>query len=337
MDTSSPFTWMQCEGCTKCFKQKPPPFPKNTSTSFHLVKDRNNNPSTFKLFYGDSSNASGIVARETLHLNSKNGDILRVLGYVFGCGLVNNMEYGKYKNNRIAGVMGLGWGNFSFVTKIKESKGRFSLCLPNLNMFTKDQRPKAYLRLGDDVLERRDEARSTKIMRVVGVGSYYVGLQGISINNKRLNISSSLFHGRNGGCIIDTGTPYLQIIEPAYLKLRQGLENYFSKDKNFNKTSASFGLDLCYVRIKPEGFKNLPVITFTFEGSRADMVIRAEGGFEVVKSLKFFKYVEYVCLAMMPTKMKSIIGAHQQTNQRIIYDTRERKLVFYSQDCSTNS
>lgn len=175
MDTESPLTWMQCQGCTKCFNQKPAPFPKNASTSFHLVKDKNNNPSTFKLFCGDGSNASGVVARETLHLNSKNGEISRVLGYVFGCGLVNNMEYGKYKNNRIAGVMGLGWGDFSFPTQIRESKGRFSYCLPIFNMFTKG-RPKAYLTMGDDTLERRDEASSTKLMRVVGVGSYYVGL-----------------------------------------------------------------------------------------------------------------------------------------------------------------
>lgn len=288
---------MQCEGCTRCFKQKPAPFPKNASTSFHLVKDKNNNPSTFKLFYGDGSNASG--------LNSKNGDISRVLGYVFGCGLVNTMEYGKYKNNRIAGVMGLGWGDFSFPTQIKESRGRFSYCLPIFNMFTKG-RPKAYLTLGDDTLGRRDEASSTKLMRVVGVASYYVGLNGISINKKRLNISSSFFDGGNGGCTIDTGTPYSHIIEPAYLKLRQGLEDYFSKDKNSNKTRGSaFGLDLCYVRGKPEGFKNLPEITFHFEGSKADMVIRGEGGFEVMKRFKVYRYVEYFCLAMMPTKMNN--------------------------------
>ncbi|KAL0365228.1 UNVERIFIED_CONTAM: Dynamin-related protein 3A [Sesamum angustifolium] len=29
MDTGSCFTWMQCQGCKKCFKQKPKPFPRN--------------------------------------------------------------------------------------------------------------------------------------------------------------------------------------------------------------------------------------------------------------------------------------------------------------------
>ncbi|KAH6793453.1 hypothetical protein C2S52_003930 [Perilla frutescens var. hirtella] len=345
MDTGSSFTWMQCEGCTTCFKQKPAPFPKNRSSSFQLVRDGANNPSTYKLGYKDGSKTSGIVAKETLHLNSNNGSgsgssSSSVAGFVFGCGLVNNAEYGEYKNNRIAGVMGLGWGDFSFVTQIRESKGRFSYCLPVVNMFTK-ARPKTYLRLGDDIVQGRQKSSSTTLKKVDGVGSYYLGLQGISINTKRLNISSNAFafEGRKGGCIIDSGTPYSRIIQPAYLKLKQGLEDHFSNHNNLKKvTAVSLGLDLCYERLKPEGFKNLPEITFHFEGGKGDMIIRPEGGFEVFKkSIKFFKFQEYFCLAMLPSRVKTIIGAHQQTNQRIVYDTLERKLMFRHQDCSQQS
>lgn len=332
MDTGSSFTWMQCEGCTTCFKQNPAPFPKNRSTSFHPIRDGANRLSAYSLAYLDGSKTSGIIATETLHLNSKNG-IRRVAGFVFGCGLVNNMSFG-FKNNRIAGIVGLGWGDYSFLAQIKESKGRFSYCLPVVT----NARPKTtYLRLGDDVGQGRQRASSTTLKRVGSNGSYHVGLQGISINKKRLNISSSVFEGRTGGCIIDSGTPYSRIISPAYLKLRQGLEEHFSRDKNLKMTGGIAGLGLCYDRATPQGFKNLPEITFHFEGPKGDMIIRPEGGFEVGKRFKLFKFREYFCLAMMPSTIKSIIGSHQQTNQRIVYDTQQGRLMFYPEDCSRSS
>lgn len=332
MDTGSSFTWMQCEGCTMCFKQKPAPYPKNRSTSFHPIRDGANRISAYSLAYQDGSKTSGIVATETLHLSSNNG-IRRVAAFIFGCGLVNNMSYGESNSNRIAGIVGLGWGDYSFVAQIKESKGRFSYCLP---VVTKARPKTTYLRLGDDVVQRQ-RASSTALKRVGSSGSYHVGLQGISINNKRLNISISVFEGRKGGCIIDSGTPYSRIISPAYLKLRQGLEEHFSRDKNLKMTGGIEGLGLCYDQATPQGFKNLPDITFHFEGSKSDMIIRPEGGFEVGKRFKLFKFREYFCLAMMPSTIKSVIGSHQQTNQRIVYDTQEGRLMFYPEDCSRSS
>lgn len=339
MDTGSALTWIQCEGCTKCFKQKPKPFPKNKSTSFHPILDENKKPLPYNMRYQDGSNSSGIIAKETIHLNSNNLSMKSVQDFIFGCGLVNNMEYGQYKNNRVAGIMGLGWGTYSFVNQIRESKGRFSYCLPLVNLFTKI-RPKTYLRFGDDIVEGRQKASSTTMMTVEGVGTYYVGLQGISINKKRLNISKHVFDGPNGykgGCIIDSGTPYSRIIEPAYLKLKEGLEDYFSKNKNLHRISGDLGLDLCYERRIPEGFKNLPEITFHFQGLKAGILIRPEGGFEVAKRFKSFKFREYFCLAMISSKLKSVIGAHQQTNQRIIYDTQKKKLMFHPEDCFKNA
>ncbi|KAL8060877.1 hypothetical protein ABFX02_02G053100 [Erythranthe guttata] len=343
LDTGSTLTWMQCEGCSKCFDQTPNPFPKNNSTSFHLVLDENKKPCPYSITYGDGTKTSGVVARETIHLNSNINTKKMVRDFVFGCGMVNSLDYGEHKNNRVAGIMGLGWGKNSFVNQIKESKGIFSYCLPIFNLFTKSS-PRTYLRFGDDISQITRNASTTKISKVNGNGAYYINMQGISIDKKRLNISKDVFalkfdariNGYRGGCIIDSGTPYSRIVGPAYEKLIQGLESYFSKDKNLKRVKTGNGLDLCYVRGKAEGFRNLPEVTFHLQGSKLGFVVRPEGVFEVAKKPSN-KSIEYFCLAMMRSKtQRSTLGAQQQMNQRIVYDTWKKKLVFHPEDCSKN-
>ncbi|KAI3445802.1 hypothetical protein Pfo_002467 [Paulownia fortunei] len=280
------FTWMQCEGCTKCFNQKPKPFPNNNSTSFHPILDEDNKPFLYNIIYQDGTNTSGIVAKETIHLKSNTSSMKSVQDFIFGCGLVNNVEYDEFKNNRVAGVMGLGWGIYSFVNQIRESKGRFSYCLPVVNSLTK-ARPKTYLRFGDDIVQGHNGS-STSMMKVEGVGTYYVGLQGISFNRKRLNISTDVFA--------------LKIDGPNGPK----------------------GLELCYEHESQKGIEGWSCYN-------------ASGGFEVGKRFKSHKFRQYFCLAMIRYKRISLIGVHKQTNQRIIYDTQKKKLVFHSEDCSKNS
>ncbi|KAK4401807.1 hypothetical protein Sango_0921400 [Sesamum angolense] len=129
------------------------------------------------------------------------------------------MDYGEYKDNRVAGIMGLGWGNSSFVNQMDKTHGRFSYCLPVIKFFTKI-RPKTYLRFGDDIIQGR-KASSTTITTIKGIKTYYVGLQ--DINMKRLHINTNVFalkidgaNGPKGGCIIDSGTPYSRIVKPTY-------------------------------------------------------------------------------------------------------------------------
>ncbi|KAK4438086.1 hypothetical protein Salat_0142700 [Sesamum alatum] len=211
--------------------------------------------------------------------------------------------------------MGFRMGQLLISEPNDKSYGRFSYCLPVVNIFTRT-RPKTYLRFGDDVVLGR-KASSTMITTVRGAGAYFVGLQGISINRKRLNISTDVFalkidgaNGPTGGCIIDSGTPYSRIVKPAYNKLKEGLENYFSMNKNLQRTTGGLGLELCYERRKPEGFKDLPDITFHLQGSKGGLVIKPEGVFEVAKKSKLPKSPEYFCLAMISSKRESIIGAY---------------------------
>lgn len=55
--------------------------------------------------------------------------------------------------------------------------------------------------------------------------------------------------------------------------------------------------------------------------------MKAEAVFEVVGRFLPIRNREYFCLAMVRDSKKSIIGAHQQTNHRIIHDTKNKQLV----------
>ncbi|KAK4418187.1 Aspartic proteinase nepenthesin-1 [Sesamum alatum] len=334
MDTGSNLVWMQCEGCTKCFNQIPKPFPKEKSSSFHPILIKNM-LKTYECEYEDGASTRGVLARETFYLRSNSGGLATVKNLEFGCGLYNDMQYGNYRNNKIAGIMGLGWGDPSFAKQLSpQIKGKFSYCLPVVSKKT----PSTYLRFGDDI-EQSKNFRSTPLYRMNISSSYYVDLQGISLNKTRLKINPKVFefknNGSSGGCIIDTGTPYSRIITPAFDILKLELVKYFSRFKNLKRRIGDLGLELCYERSKPEGFKNLPDLTFHLGGSQAaDFVMKPEAVFEVVRQSRPMKSREYFCLAMVKNTKMSILGSHQQTNQRIVYDTMNKRLLFYQEDCS---
>ncbi|KAA8543153.1 hypothetical protein F0562_021352 [Nyssa sinensis] len=249
----------------------------------------------YRLRYEDESYTYGILAKETFFLstdtrNTRNAELVENI--VFGCGMNNSMDSGDEKKNKIAGIMGLGWGPLSFVTQIdSRSNGKFSYCLPVINLFT-PPRPGSHLRFGADIPERENSSNTT-LQRIKDQKPYYVKLQGISLNGLRLDIPPSVFGLKeNGsrireGCIIDSGTAYSRIIRPAYDIFQGELQKYFSNFKNMNRCSGGLGLDLCYEREKAEGFNNLPTITFHFQGKNSDLVLMPEGSFEVVDRRQF--------------------------------------------------
>ncbi|KAG8389431.1 hypothetical protein BUALT_Bualt02G0228800 [Buddleja alternifolia] len=340
VDTGSSQIWLQCEGCTKCFKQTPKPFPKENSSSFRLLLSENK-PLPYTMVYDDGDNTHGILARETFHLGSNKGVMTKIENLEFGCGLHNEMRFLDHKNNKIAGIMGMGWNDVSFVKQISfQSKGKFSYCLPIV--VSGKNIPITYLRFGDDIIQPRNP-KTTPLFRFGKRSPYHVELHGISISKTRLEIDRKVFvyskyNYSGGGCITDSGSTYSSIIQPAFDVLKLEMEKYFSGYKNLKKLIKSdLGFDLCYERNKPEGLRNLPDVTFHLRGSQADFVMKAEAVFEVVRRRIFHVWSrEYFCLAMFRNRRISIIGTHQQTNQRIVYDTMKKVLVFNQEDCSKN-
>ncbi|KAI8009270.1 hypothetical protein LOK49_LG06G00847 [Camellia lanceoleosa] len=82
------------------------------------------------------------------------------------------MQYGNFKNNKIARIIGLGWGPDSFVDDIgSQSDGKFSYCLLVVNLMTVFFRPGSYLRFGvAGVDEVADAQRNEELNCGVSIG-----------------------------------------------------------------------------------------------------------------------------------------------------------------------
>lgn len=190
LDTGSPLSWLQCEGCKKCFTQTPEPYPKTRSLSYHpiasssgqwLTKLSDGKYCSYKLDYNKTSYTSGVLAKETLFLYWSRKNRKKLENLVFGCGLdQSKLLYGIFRTNKIAGVLGLGRGPLSFLSQTNSiSDGKFSYCFPHFN---------------------------------------YVEMDGISFNNQRLKIDrwNPEKWRRRSGYKFSSGSRYTQLATPAY-------------------------------------------------------------------------------------------------------------------------
>ncbi|KAL0459618.1 UNVERIFIED_CONTAM: Aspartyl protease AED3 [Sesamum latifolium] len=349
MDTGSDLLWIQCEGCRapggRCFNQKEPVYPNSLSRSYYPLPCKKHKlcvpnqcigaSCSYNVRYLDNTSSSGVLASENFVFNSNVGRMEVLKNLVYGCGVDNRKNYGN-NSNQIAGIMGLGWGSYSILSQANSlTEGRFSYCLPAISKYTQKW-PNTYLRFGNDAVKRSNSS-TTPLLRINDQKVYHVVLQGISINSKKLNVSDRDFRLRgdgSGGCIIDSGTPFSRLIKPAYIVLEKALKRYFWGQRNLKPYKGPKGLELCYERKKAEGFKNLPSMTFHLKN--ADLVVPPEALFLVMDKISSVKG-EYVCLAILPSDFISVIGSYQQTNQRLIYNTKQQQLLFSPENCSKDA
>ncbi|KAK6163396.1 hypothetical protein DH2020_000260 [Rehmannia glutinosa] len=337
VDTSSPLSWLQCEGCKKCFKQQPTkPFPKTNSKSFHpilpsdklcLTKQTDGKYCTYKIRYDENSYTAGILAKETLFLGT-NFDNL-----VFGCGMEQNrMVYANNAQNKIAGVLGLGWGPLSFVTQIESiSDGKFSHCFPPFKL-GRHEKHKTRLRFGADAVSSKQNRMTTKLHLIGSNPFYYVELEGISFNGQRLNkIKEDVFRAKytEGGVIINSGEMFTQLAKPAYDVLETKVDYYFAK--LMYKTKVGSYNRRCYMKANTTRHR-VPTISFHFKGSSgARMVLKPEALFTDL-------YNDSICLGIYPNDKNNmtIIGAHQLINHWFTFDTKNSQLSFHQENCYKN-
>ncbi|KZV43071.1 hypothetical protein F511_04463 [Dorcoceras hygrometricum] len=220
-------------------------------------------PKEYYVEYEDGTSSRGFTANETFYFRSDSGETTIIKNVKFGCGLDNKVLYGKYRNNKISGVMGLGWKSYSFLRQIMpQSHGKFSHCFPPLSK----NMSKTYLRFGSSVIKPPQNAKTTLLYNLRFSQSYYIDVQGISVGKTRLKISQRVFQEMHRGQVvpstIDAGIMYSKVVYPAFNVLQTHLENYFSGFSNLRKIEDGLGFELCYERTKPEGYNNLPDVTF---------------------------------------------------------------------------
>ncbi|TXG60886.1 hypothetical protein EZV62_012249 [Acer yangbiense] len=273
MDSGSSLLWVRCLPCYK-YKQLGPIFDPSKSST-----------------YSDLS-CNSQYCRHQMKAES-------VYPVRFS-GAVTAMESSMIANLLV--FFGLGFGKLSLVSQLAST---FSYCIGNL------QDPNYIhnkLVLGDGA---RIEGDSTPL-EVIN-GCYYITLEGISVGERKVDIDPNIFKrkkhiGRDGGVVIDTGSPATWLVKAGFEALRDQVQAL---------------LDVWLTR-DVVGF---PAVTFHFADG-ADLVLDRE-------SLFLQAWPNVFCMAVFPSfdTGLSLVEIMAQQNYNVAFDVSRKKVTFQRIDC----
>ncbi|GKU87426.1 hypothetical protein SLEP1_g1823 [Rubroshorea leprosula] len=326
-DTGSDLTWTQCQPCVGyCYQQKEPIFDPTQSKSYLNISCSSsicgslysatggNRPGcssstcVYKIGYGDKSFSVGFFGTERLTLTS--ADIFD--NFLFGCGENNQ---GLFRG--AAGLLGLGRNELSLPSQIAQKYNKvFSYCLPS------SARSTGYLSFGNSGFS--NSVKFTPLVTLSGGPSFYgLGITEISVDGKRLSISSSVF--TTAGTIIDSGTDITRLPPTAYSALRTAFRQGMSKYPMGKQIQI---LDTCY-DLSSYNSVSIPNISISFSGG-VEVEIAPAGILYVISPSQ-------VCLAFAGNNDDSevgILGNVQQRTLQVVYDGANGRLGFAADGCS---
>ncbi|XVF82327.1 hypothetical protein PTKIN_Ptkin16aG0037600 [Pterospermum kingtungense] len=319
MDTSNDAAWIPCKGCLGCSSSA---FNNAKSTTFKTLGcqaaqcKQVPNPTcggsacVFNMTYGSSSIAANL-SQDTITLATD-----PVPSYTFGC-------LQKATGNSVPpqGLLGLGRGPLSLLAQTQNLyKSTFSYCLPSFRSLTFS----GSLRLGPAGQPLR--IKYTPLLKNPRRPSlYFANLIGIRVGRRIVDIppNALAFNPTTGaGTIIDSGTVFTRLVEPAYVAVR----NVFRRRVKVANVTSLGGFDTCYtVPIVA------PTITFMFAGMNMtlppdNLLIHSTAG-------------SITCLAMAsaPANVNSVLNVianMQQQNHRVLFDVPNSRLGVARELCT---
>ncbi|XP_020107850.1 aspartic proteinase CDR1-like [Ananas comosus] len=336
LDTGSGLTWTQCLPCHTCFPQSAPIFNPTLSPTYRIVGCSDplckppmyrcvNDRCEYAIRYGDNTYfASGVLSRETfVFQNAQVGRSTTVPNLAFGCTHSSHVNF----NGNPAGIFGMNLNPTSMVRQLANlANGRFSYCLvPPTAANTS-----TFLRFGSDIKLPREAYQTTKILTYLNDdGHHFIGLDDISLNGRRLGFPNGTFerrHDRTGGCFVDTGARTTHLIAPAFDHVINVVKDYFRHHNLEPVKNESSPFSVCYKTV--EGVdRYMPSMTLHLEGG-AQYNIRWQYLFVANQERDIF------CLALLSSNRHSVLGARQQLNTWMRYDTVHNVLSFAPHDCS---
>ncbi|XP_047335656.1 aspartic proteinase CDR1-like [Impatiens glandulifera] len=342
-DTASEVSWTQCLPCVNCYEQKQIMFNSKKSSSYKVLScgsdqckdlgedrvcnDLRESECRYNISsYVGKASSSGELALETYKLGRTSFPNM-----VYGCGNYKNIisiEKGS------SGVFGLGSGPLSFISQLRESLGRkFSYCL--VSHSKRNVRRKFTLRnlssklnFGTRAIVSGRGVVSTPLVTKPSSPLYYLTLEAISVNNKRIpftRLTRSMREGgvdiiEEGNIIIDSGTPITYLPTNIYETLKDELKRSIHADSI--QVPGHPGL-LCYVINKKI---SIPFVTFHFHGG-ANLNLPSTSTFSQAEGFLF--------LTMLPSNNTAIFGNFLQMNFLIGYDIDIGKVFFKPTVCSS--
>ncbi|KAK6927815.1 Xylanase inhibitor, N-terminal [Dillenia turbinata] len=341
LDTGSQLSWMQCHNRTPA---KPPPttsFDPSLSSSFSVIpcnhplcKPRapdftlptscdQNRLCHYSYFYADGTLAEGDLVREKITFSTSQTTPPMTLGCATDTGATE-------------GILGMNLGRLSFATQSNIS--RFSYCVPvrsgragvsATGTFYLGQNPNSGGFKYVDLLTIGESQRMPNFDPL----AYTVGLEGIRIGGKWLNISRSAFQPDLSGAgqtMVDSGTEYTFLVEEAYNKVREEVVR-LAGPKVKEGYVYSGALDMCF-----DGYNQMGIGRLV-----GDMVFEFEKGVEIVVPKE--RILSDVgngvkCLGIGRSEMLgiecNIIGNFHQQNVWVEFDLANRRVGFGRAECS---
>ncbi|XP_074558314.1 protein ASPARTIC PROTEASE IN GUARD CELL 1-like [Curcuma longa] len=343
VDTGSDVNWIQCLPCANCYEQSEAFFDPSASSSYTPLScqspqcldlgygyacanstissssnatgsggNRNGGEGTclYESWYGDNSFSIGDFATETVAFSPE----AEFSGVSIGCGHDNEgLFYGS------AGILGLGAGSLSFVSQV--SARSLSYCLVD-----RDSIAASTLRIGSGH-GGRAEITAPLIRNGVASPYYYVGMTGISVGGKMLDVPPSTFavdeSNWGGGVILDTGTIVTRLFGKVYAALRDAFRARTAALPAAKEWSI---FDTCY---NLSGMESVEVPTVALHFPRGqELQLPAKNYLIPVDDAGTH------CLAFAPSSVPAnIIGSVQQQGIRVSIDLVRSQVGFTRRMC----
>ncbi|KAH7845885.1 hypothetical protein Vadar_007034 [Vaccinium darrowii] len=305
LDTRSVLTWMQCLSapCLHCQEQIIPMFDPRSSTTFLNVSCDDSIVCTaipgayciggicnYHVEYLDHKTSDGVIVKDVLGVEALvSGDVPFPNYAIFGCG---------YNNSDLAGnppgIIGLGNGSYSFLEQIPANQFIY--------LFYENKSD-----IGGWIYFGQEEPVSGYPTPLVPneFGSYYLILEGISVEGERLSIPPEDFDLQNdgtGGFTIDSGSTFTMLRDSAFDALREKVILYWEEEI----PAYVDGFEVCF-----EDMTAAPDIVFNFRNY--NLSLSTDNTWVEVSGA-------YYCLAMSRSYSNvSVLGMHQQRNLEVGY------------------
>ncbi|XP_010266612.2 PREDICTED: aspartyl protease family protein At5g10770-like [Nelumbo nucifera] len=327
MDTGSSLSWILCKTCPNC---RGLPFSPSQSSSYSNIacgsadcsqaySATHHSPACrdaciYQTQYADSDYSVGFFARETLRLTPS--DVFP--GFKLGCG------HDVKLRDSTSGILGLGSHPASLVYQTATKFGKvFSYCLPS------STNSNGFLAFGNQTGSTSPAVRYIRlILNPQNPDLYYVPLNGISLNGRRLAIPASTFSAH--GTVIDSGTIVSYLPPSAYIILRNAFRAAMSGYPSATPPRGGV-YDTCY-DLSRNRTVTIPSIKLNFGGG-IDLLLDQYSG--VITNVGSYKF----CLAFSANddeEETTIIGSIQQKTYEVIYDVPRGRLGFRSVGATCN-
>ncbi|KAG8383664.1 hypothetical protein BUALT_Bualt04G0037400 [Buddleja alternifolia] len=344
LDTGSQLSWIQCH---RKSPKKPPPttsFDPSRSSTFSLLpcthpvcKPRipdftlpttcdQNRLCHYSYFYADGTLAEGNLVRE--RFTFPNSRITPPL--ILGC---------TAESDEAEGILGMNLGRLSFISQAKVPK--FSYCVPfrqgnykinpTTGSFYLGQNPNSpTFRYVDLLSFPQSQSRGMPNFDPL---AYTVGMVGIKIGGKKLNISPATFRpdaGGSGQTMIDSGTQYTFLVDAAYAKVREEVVRLVGPKLKKGYAYGGGALDMCFDGNAVEIGRLIGDIAFEFEKGVQILINKERILDDVGGGVRCVGIGRSESLGVA----SNIIGNFHQQNLWVEFDVVNRRVGFGVADCS---